>query len=291
MVLEETVSHHPDFLASIVLQTRDWLPTMSSRFECKIGVGTPKSFHITMACGMTTGRLRVCMPTLRFSSATSTTEINTEMATGDLEGHLIHFSKHPTALKFLMKRSSLPDWFQLFSLFDWASDWTPAIHETNCLAQHLWGKKGYQIVNFLLLDPLASIYLLACFFILHVNFSSPRKSWRLFGPLSPLHFSLGRPSTSSGKPRASMSIYAPPSHPSAAQSLSTLELIAEEQRKREINRPVWEKPINLEHSDIICYNFIGNTKWNKVEFVIKILYLWRENSDYKPILDAVLFEL
>ena len=99
------------------------------------------------------------------------------MATRDLKDILIHFSKHPAyALKFFYEKVK-STWTEP----TFQSIWTgPQIErqqymKPTVLRSIYEERKGYQIVNFLLLTLLASIYLLSCFFILHKFFVAEEK--------------------------------------------------------------------------------------------------------------------
>jgi len=162
----------------------------------KIGVGTPKIAYITMGLRddpnrQTLGGWYDAYNTKILKRNKYNENLATEMATRDLKNILIHFSKHPAyALRFFYEKVK-STWTEP----TFQSIWTgPQIErqqymKPTVLRSIYEERSGYQIVNFLLLTLLASIYLLSCFFILR-NFFVTRGKLTPFD-LYPFIFLLG----------------------------------------------------------------------------------------------------
>ena len=148
----------------------------------EIGVGTPKIAYITMGLRddpnrQTLGGWYDAYNTKILKRNKYDEKKATAMATQDLKDILLNFSKHPDyALKFFYEKVT-STWTEP----TFQSIWTgPQIERQQYMKPAVLRsiyeeRKGYQIVNFLLLTLLASIYLLSCFFILHKFFVAEEK--------------------------------------------------------------------------------------------------------------------
>ena len=231
-------------LAGIFLSNKGLTAYYEQLVGGKIGVGTPKIAYITMGLRDDPNRQSLggwydAYNTKILKRNKYNESLATEMATRDLKNILIHFSKDPAyALKFFYEKVK-STWTEP----TFQSIWTgPQIErqqymKPTVLRSIYEERKGYQIVNFLLLTLLASIYLLSCFFILR-NFFVTEKKLTPFD-LYPFIFLFGGGlfhffwETKSQY----VYIYVLLLIPSAAQSLVDLSDWWKKQRKRRANRP------------------------------------------------------
>ena len=169
-------------LAGILLSNKGLTAYYEQLIGGKIGVGTPKIAYITMGLRddpnrQTLGGWYDAYNTKILKRNKYDENLATEMATRDLKDILIHFSKHPAyALKFFYEKVK-STWTEP----TFQSIWTgPQIERQQYMKPAVLRsiyeeRRGYQIINVLLLTLLASIYLLSCFFILHKFFVAEEK--------------------------------------------------------------------------------------------------------------------
>ena len=148
----------------------------------EIGIGTPKIAYITMGLRddpnrQTLGGWYDAYNTKILKRNKYDEKKATAMATQDLKDLLLNFSKHPDyALKFFYEKVK-STWTEP----TFQSIWTgPQIERQQYMRPTILRsiyeeRRGYQMINFLLLLLLAAVYLLSCFFILHKFFVAEEK--------------------------------------------------------------------------------------------------------------------